>query len=124
MRSKPFYEVGYRRPPVRHQYPPGVSGNRNGRRRGTKNSRTILKELLASEVVVLEGETAHKTTMRELIIGKLLERATYSDKAAQIVLAMEERQLNDVSPAEQLIRLTDADKEVLQIIRQTRLLIK
>ena len=36
------YEIGYCRPPVATRFQPGVSGNPSGRRKGTRNLKTIL----------------------------------------------------------------------------------
>jgi hypothetical protein len=47
MSEKP---VGYRNPPVHSQFPKGRSGNPGGRKKDSRNFRTVLEEVMAREV--------------------------------------------------------------------------
>ena len=42
--------AGYRKPPERHQWKKGQSGNRAGRTKGSKNKRTIIIELMEQKL--------------------------------------------------------------------------
>jgi hypothetical protein len=47
MTDKP---IGYGNPPVRSRFPKGKSGNPGGRKKDSRNFRTVLEELMAREV--------------------------------------------------------------------------
>jgi Family of unknown function (DUF5681) len=47
MSDKP---VGYRNPPVHSRFPKGRSGNPGGRKKDSRNFRTVLEEVMAREV--------------------------------------------------------------------------
>jgi hypothetical protein len=47
MSEKP---VGYRNPPIHSQFPKGRSGNPGGRKKDSRNFRTVLEEVMAREV--------------------------------------------------------------------------
>jgi hypothetical protein len=42
--------VGYRNPPVHSRFPKGRSGNPGGRKKDSRNFRTVLEEVMAREV--------------------------------------------------------------------------
>ncbi len=46
------FDVGYRKPPVASRFKPGLSGNPNGRRRGTKGFAAIFRQISNEKVVV------------------------------------------------------------------------
>jgi hypothetical protein len=121
MPSKPSYTIGYGRPPKQSRFRPGKSGNPKGRPRGTRNLSSILAQVLAEKAVVIENGRPRATTMGEIIIAGLVERAARSDRAVQLILAMQQLNPHDGSQARELIRLTDADKQVLEFIRKSRL---
>lgn len=43
-------DVGYGKPPRRHQFKPGQSGNPKGRKKGVKNEITILKNCFSTRL--------------------------------------------------------------------------
>jgi hypothetical protein len=68
-------EVGYGRPPRAHQFKPGQSGNPRGRRKGTRNETTILRDLLNRRIDVREGASTRKITIFEAILLRFTEDA-------------------------------------------------
>jgi hypothetical protein len=66
-------EVGYGKPPRRHQFKPGESGNPKGRKKGAKSEVTILQELLQHKVTVTEHGKPRKLTLLETILRKVAE---------------------------------------------------
>jgi hypothetical protein len=65
--------VGYGRPPKRHQFKPGRSGNPKGRPKGRKNEATLLAELLHRKVTVNSGGEPKKITILEAILLRITE---------------------------------------------------
>jgi len=43
-------KIGYRNPPVHSRFPKGKSGNPGGRKKDSRNFRTVLEEVMAREV--------------------------------------------------------------------------
>ena len=77
------YAVGYRRPPVRSRFKPGVSGNPSGRRKGSKNIRTIFEKILGEEISLREGSVTKKITKAEAIVRSLVIGAMKGDPRSQ-----------------------------------------
>ena len=46
------YEIGYGRPPKSTRFKPGQSGNPKGRKKGSKNTYSILRDILNQKVTV------------------------------------------------------------------------
>jgi hypothetical protein len=73
--ASPGYEIGYAKPPKQHQFRPGQSGNRGGRRKGTPNkppspdqlARIIAEEGLRFITVTEGGEPQQMETARAIM---------------------------------------------------------
>ena len=83
-------EVGYCKPPKKHQFQKGKSGNPKGRPKGAKGLKTDLKEELASKMTVKIAGKEHTATKQRLALKALTVRAAAGDlKAiAQLVSLM------------------------------------
>lgn len=78
------YEIGYCKPPKKHQWKPGQSGNRNGRPRKPKDQLTIddaeiLRRLDAEEILV----NGQKMTRREAEIRLIVALTLRGDRKAR-----------------------------------------
>jgi hypothetical protein len=83
-------KTGYGRPPKHSRFRKGESGNRRGRPKGAKSSRTILKRI-GEEVVKVRGPDGKplKMSRKELSLRKLWERASNGDpKALGMLMAI------------------------------------
>ena len=76
--------VGPGRPPIDTQFKEGQSGNPAGRPRGSRNIKTILRELLDLTEEArnpITGET-HEVTQLDIMLAKLVTMAKHGDLAA------------------------------------------
>ncbi len=64
----PDHPVGYGNPPLKSRFKEGQSGNRRGRPRGSKNRKTILREIAnEAHAVTEDGQRRQRSTL-ELIL--------------------------------------------------------
>jgi hypothetical protein len=104
-------KTGYGKPPKEHQFRPGRSGNAKGRPKGTKNTATLLREILDRKIEVRNGSTVRKISVREAILTRFAESALKGDtKSAAFLLqrydgteAVQEHADNATTPDEQEI---------------------
>jgi hypothetical protein len=125
MQPERDYEIGYKKPPEHTRFKKGHSGNPRGRPRGAKNLATLVGQALDQKVSVTEQGRRRKVTKREAIITQLVNRSAQADlKATQILLGLiqdiERRAGASTEPAS----LSEADREVLEFIRNRRLAVK
>ncbi len=76
------YAVGYRRPPTHTQYPPGKSGNPQGRPRGKPNLSTLLLEAIREPVVITVNGRRRKVSVLEAALRQLTKQAATGDLKA------------------------------------------
>src|SRR5271169_2034792 len=57
------YAVGRGRPPLHSRWKPGQSGNPSGRRKGRRNVKTELREVLSKQITFRDGETERKLSL-------------------------------------------------------------
>ena len=89
--SDASYSVGYGKPPIKHQFKPGQSGNRNGRPKGAKNTPTLMHEMLDRKIEIRIKGINRKVSIREAILTRFTEAALKGDiKAAAFLLRLYE----------------------------------
>ena len=74
--------VGYKRPPRKHQFQPGRSGNPKGRPRGAKGLRQILQGEFSQRMRIMEGDKPLKVSKLQLIVKRELEKAMAGNQRA------------------------------------------
>jgi hypothetical protein len=80
------YEIGYGKPPKKHQFKKGQSGNPKGRPKAETNPAEILKKvLLTPQKVMVNGEKLSMTGL-EIILHKAYEQARNGDFRAMKLL--------------------------------------
>ena len=112
------YPIGYRRPPVATRFKPGVSGNPKGRRKGSKNFKTLIKEALTAKVLIQEGSRSRQVTKFEGVMLRQLQNALKgNDRSAMAVFKMateldflEDSQANPADAA----ALSSTDEQILE----------
>jgi hypothetical protein len=85
-KSNAVTKVGYKSPPVHSRFKPGVSGNPSGRRKGSKNLKTLFNDLLGEEISVREGTSAKKMTRAEALARGLVVGALRGDSQSLALL--------------------------------------
>jgi hypothetical protein len=80
------YAVGYRRPPLHTRFQPGVSGNPSSRRKGAKNLRTLVEDILREEIPLREGSVTKKITKAEALVRGLVIGPMKGDSRSQMTL--------------------------------------
>ena len=73
------YHVGYGKPPKESQFKKGQSGNPRGRRKGSKNSGTLLLIMLDEIILVEEGGQSKAITKRAAIYMQVVNKAVKGD---------------------------------------------
>jgi hypothetical protein len=94
---KPPYDVGYGKPPKANQFKPGQSGNPAGRKKGSKNLSTLLRDALEVQVTVTENGRTRRMSKLQAAFTQLTNRAAGGDAkaikmAVDILLATETRE--------------------------------
>lgn len=85
------YEVGDRRPPKHSQFKPGVSGNPNGKPKGSVNLRTRVTQQLRQTVTVTRNGRPVKMRKADLIALQIVNSAAKGDlKAALLALRLDQ----------------------------------
>ncbi len=69
------HEVGYGKPPMKRRFKSGESGNRRGRPRGSKNHKTIVKEIMNEMHAVTEDGRRRRRSTLELMLLAFRNRA-------------------------------------------------
>lgn len=111
------YEVGYRKPPREHQFRPGESGNKKGRKKGSKNIATILQELLNQKISVTKNGAIRKIPFIEGIVLRIMDDALKGNikTAAWLIDRYKEIQTNDSASS---FALADDDLAIIESFRK------
>ena len=64
------YEIGYARPPKSGQFKPGKSGNPKGRKKGFKNLKSMVQEVLNEKVIVTSAKGKKKVSKLQAMLMK------------------------------------------------------
>ncbi len=86
-KSGPDYEVGYKRPPRKHQFKTGhPSANPKGRPRGSGKQNVNLHKILMEPVSITKGGRKRKVPFPEAHLHRIMERAAKGDPKADQTL--------------------------------------
>ena len=114
------YKVGPGRPPLHTRFRKGQSGNPGGRSK--KNLPALLADALNEPVfVTIDGER-RQITKREAVVHQLVNKSTTADlRATKMLFDMmkdAEQKAGVAAPAPERRRLEEADKEVVQLLKE------
>jgi uncharacterized protein DUF5681 len=98
------YEVGRGKPPRSSQFKPGQSGNPGGRRKGSRNLKTIIRTILDSEIVLTEnGRPRRVQVIEALLLRQVQEGLRGQLRAIESLIDRYERHASqEVETAEEL----------------------
>ena len=119
-RGKPdrTYAVGYGRPPIESRFQPGVSGNARGRRKGSKNLKTLIRKAMTASVSIHEGTKTRRVSKIEGVVLRQLQSALKGDDRsamAVIKMAMQMGLLEEpANNAAEDTALSGADERILE----------
>jgi Family of unknown function (DUF5681) len=114
--SKRSATTGYGRPPEHARFKPGSSGNPKGRRKNSRNLKTIIQQALTSSVTLREGSRTRTVSKLEGIVLRQVESALKgNEKAALAVLRMASHVdlLSGSDNSSENNELTAAEKRIL-----------
>ncbi|MCD4784765.1 MAG: DUF5681 domain-containing protein [Candidatus Eremiobacteraeota bacterium] len=77
--SSESYEIGYGKPPKDHQFKPGESGNNKGRPKGSKNTYTLLNEILNQKIAIKENGETMRISKKVAILMQLVNKGVKGD---------------------------------------------
>lgn len=111
------YEVGYGKPPKNNQFKPGMSGNKNGRPKGSKNTYTLLNEILNQKITIKENNESIKISKKIAMLTQLVNKGVKGDIKA-ISTLLPHMLLADIKEEDKekvLASLSQDDKTIIQM---------
>lgn len=109
-------EVGYGKPPKKHQFKKGRSGNPKGRPKGSPNLLTAIDRALKERVLVTEEGRKRSISKMEAAAKQLVNRAATGDLRAFQQLAQLRELLEGTGTAGEVATLSMEDQSVMQDI--------
>lgn len=77
------YEVGYGKPPIKHQFQKGQSGNPRGRPRPSNNPFKLISEELQTKIIINENGQRSRITKLEAMVKQMIVQAVQGSPRAQ-----------------------------------------
>ncbi len=105
------YETGYGRPPKKHQFRKGQSGNPCGRPKGSKSLKTVVPRVLSERVRVREGEHTRDLSKLEAMVLALANAAM---KGKVEAFSRLEPYANPPGTTDQETHLAASDEDILK----------
>jgi hypothetical protein len=113
------YDVGYGKPPAAHRFKHGNKANPKGRRKGSRNRKLVIQDVLFEPVAVRENGEVKKMPALEAVLKKTLAKALTGDnKAALTIIGIAQRE-GILSP-EQEEAIDDMSANDLAILEDVR----
>ncbi len=73
------YDIGYGKAPEEKRFKQGKSGNPQGRPKGSKNTYTLLNDILNQKIVVSEGDEKIKISKKMAMLTQLVNKGVKGD---------------------------------------------
>jgi hypothetical protein len=107
-----------KRPPPEHRFKPGNNANPKGRRKGTKNRRVVVQDVLLEQITVREGGETKQMSKLEALLKKTMSDALAGDKkSAGLIFAIAQREgLLTPEQEEALGSVAETDAAIIFVI--------
>ncbi len=114
------YDVGYGKPPVAHRFKHGNKANPKGRKKGTRNRKVVIHDVLFEAVTVREGGEIRQMSALEAVLKKMLSKALAGDnKAAFAIVGIAQKEGILTPEQEQVVDdLSENDLAIMQDVRR------
>lgn len=111
------YEVGYGKPPKEKRFKHGTSGNKRGRPKGSKNTYTLLSEILNQKITIKENGDSFKISKKIAMLTQLVNKGVKGDvKAISTLLPhMLMADIKEEDKEKLLASLNQDDRAILQM---------
>lgn len=122
--KKPPYDVGYGKPPVHTRFQKGQSGNPKGRKKGSKNLDTLVRQLLDERIPVNTPTGRRNVPRIEMLLRKLIELGAKGNPRAieqvlrQYALAQATAAAQEPASVQEGYESTEADVASLDLLRE------
>ncbi|MBB4053597.1 hypothetical protein GGR20_003259 [Devosia subaequoris] len=110
------YTVGRGKPPVASRFKPGQSGNPGGRKKGSRNYKTILAEVMESEIAMTDNGRKRTVTRFEALLLCAVQEAKHDPKVRSDLFDRYERCDDGASQIQE--ELPEEDREIIDRGRQ------
>jgi Family of unknown function (DUF5681) len=114
------YEVGYCRPPAAHRFKQGNKANPKGRKKGSRNRKVVVQDVLFEAVTVREGGKIRQMSALEAVLKKVLSKALAGDnKAALTIIGIAQKEGILTPEQEQVVEdLSESDLAIMEDVRR------
>jgi hypothetical protein len=110
------YAVGKGKPPEHTRFGNGQATNRGGRRKGSKNADTLLREALDQTITITENGKERKISKLQASIMQLANQAAMGELKAFVIVMQQLRELNAQADPAVVEPLKDEDRRILEEI--------
>lgn len=119
-RTRGEYKVGYRKPPPQHRFKRGNNANPRGRKKGTRNRKLVIQEVLFELVTVREGGEVRQMPALEALLKKLLAKGLGGDaKATLAIIGLAQREgLLTPEQEQEVENLSESDRATMEDYRR------
>src|SRR5215204_4392048 len=112
-RAPADYPVGRGKPPSHSRFKPGQSGNPGGRKKGSRNMKSVLEDILLEEIEMIENGRKRTVSMLEALLKRAVQEGLRGDlRAIKDLLDRYERHIGSEPEVEE--ELPEDDTAVLQ----------
>jgi hypothetical protein len=118
---KGHYDVGYCKPPAAHRFKLGNKANPKGRKKGSRNRKILIHEVLFEPVTVREGGEIRQMPALEAVLKKMLSKALAGDnKAALAMIGIAQKEGILTPEQEQVVveNLSESDQAILDDVKR------
>src|SRR5688572_19224785 len=112
-RAPADYPVGRGKPPTHSRFKPGQSGNPGGRKKGSRNMKSVLEDVLLEKIEMTENGKKRSVSLLEALIKRQMQEGLRGDlRAIKDLLDRYERHVGSEPEVEE--ELPEDDKAIVE----------